>query len=303
MPRAYRCRLCKHVFAHDPEGACPNCGRFCRRESIFVGDGEIDGAEGPSVEDGQPVSANDLMSVYGDRERTETGLKGVDWIFNGGLPQVGTILLCAPQGVGKTTFLLILFRALAKLGIRSMFISSEQDLETFAQQFSWLGKFPSKMLIHHEEDRDAIIESIEKNHAKVYALDSLHDVRNITDDAGFDLASGQPTAIKEVGHALRRLAKDRHALIFAIGHVNNDGTIAGGAHIRHMLDAVLVMRQWPGLTEREKETDPRRILQFEGKTRFGPRGRRALFLMRDDGLVDAGPLVDEEEKRLEETSP
>lgn len=302
MPRAWKCRLCGEIFAHDPEGACPKCGRFCRRESVFVGEDELDGAEYGSIEDGEPISAGDLVKLV-NKGRTETGLKGLDHIFGGGLPEIGTILLSAPAGVGKSTLLVVTFRELAKLGVPSLYISAEQNLERWGAQFSWLGKLPQKLMVHHEQSLDAIVDSIEKSRAKVFCVDSAHDVRNITDDAGFDLAVGAPTAVTHVSRRLREVADTKHVLIFVIGHVNNDGTLAGGSGIRHSVDAVLVMRQWYGLTERQKETDPRRVLRFEGKTRLGPRGRQALFLMRDDGLVDAGPLDEAEEARVEETSP
>ena len=75
--------------------------------------------------------------------------------------------------------------------------------------------------------------------------------------------------------------------MFAIGHVNNDGTVAGGANIRHMLDATLVLRRG------SNDKDPTRILQFEGKSRFGPIGRQARFEMRNSGMVDCGPIKEE----------
>ena len=297
MPIAWKCRRCKFIFPDEGEGPCANCSGFYRRIRIIVGDDEIGGASDAMIEEGEPISASDLMKIAeadGMMDKLPTGLAGVDHVFDGGLPKVGSILLCAPAGTGKSTFLLVLFRELAAQGVSSLYINAEQTLTELAQQFAWLGKFPKKMLMHHATDRDDIIETIEKYRAKVYAVDSLHDVRNVTDASGYELADSGTRTVSHVGAELRALAGKRGAVIFAIGHVNNDGTIAGGANVRHKLDAVLTLRQWPGLTERQRETDPRRILQFEGKTRFGRRGRRALFEMRDDGLVDCGPLIDDE---------
>lgn len=300
MPIAWKCRGCKGVFAEEGEGACsnPKCRGFYRRIRIIVGDDEVSGAAEAMIEEGEPISAGDLMKIAeseGMVEKLPTGLAGVDHVFDGGLPKVASILLCAPAGTGKSTFLLVLFRELAKRGVASLYINAEQTLTELAQQFAWLGKFPKKMLMHHATDKDDIIETIEKYRAKVYAVDSLHDVRNVTDASGFELADSGTRTVSQVGAELRALAGKRGAVIFAIGHVNNDGTIAGGANVRHKLDAVLTLRQWPGLTEQQRERDPRRILQFEGKTRFGRRGRRALFEMRDDGLIDCGPLLDDNE--------
>lgn len=292
MPVAYQCRRCKGPpLDREPEGPCPNCGGFYRHDRVNVYDGEVKGARLPTIKDGEPVSAGDLMDVLGRTARIETGMPGVDWVFGGGLPKINTILLASPEGVGKSTFLMELFRRLARLDIDSLYISAEQELKKLAGNFAWLGPFPKKhMVLHHAVDKDEIFRAIEKSRARVFALDSIHAVENVTDPDGFTLAKGQPTAVERIATDATRLASEKEVLIFIVGHVNNDGSLAGGAHLRHVLDANLVLRQPPGA----REDDPERILRFERKTRFAPRGRRALFMMGTTGLEDRGPLSDEE---------
>lgn len=293
MPVAYQCRRCKGPpLPHEWEGPCPNCGGFYRANRIFVRDGDVDGAELAAIEDGQAISMGDLMAATAGAKKIPTGLPGVDHLLDGGLPAFGAAaLLCGEAGAGKTTFLMVLFRALAFAGHPVAFISAEQGLKELAQQFVWLGKFPSQnFLAHYEQDRDGIIKFIEKNRAVAYAVDSLHAVKNVTDDEGYSMATGGGHAVAQVATDLKEVAREREALIFAIGHLNTDGTVAGGTRVRHMLDGTLVMRQAPGLSQAQRETDPRRFLQIEGKTRLGPRGRRALFMMRPDSFTDEGPV-------------
>lgn len=293
MARGYQCRRCKGpVLTHEWEGPCPNCGGFYRGIVTMRPDDEIEGAEITPIEEGKPISAGDLFAVMGDIKKIQTGMTGFDYIFNGGLPpHGGGILLCAAAGTGKSTLCWILLQALAAQKIKGIYVSAEQTLKDLGQQFSWLGKPPREasryMLVHHERSRDNILEDIEQSEAKVAIVDSLHTVEDVTDAEGFSMATGGAHAVAQVGSNLKHLAGELGITIFAIGHVNNDGTIAGGTRVRHMLDAVLVMR--PGVSEK----DERRILEFEGKTRFGPRGRRALFKMNESGLVDCGPLVEE----------
>ena len=291
MPVAYQCRRCKGPpLPQEPEGACPSCGGFYRHVRLYVADDDVEGAEAGGIEDGEPISAGDLFKSMGEIRRVEVpGMPGFNHVFNGGLPpHGGAILVCSPAGTGKSTLLQVVLRSLAEAEVRSMYISAEQTLKDLGQQFSWLGR-PSRncskyMLLNHLRRRDEILECVEKSRAKVVVVDSLHAVTEVADDQGLELSTGHSHAVAQVGTDLKRLAGELEAVIFAVGHVNNDGTIAGGTRVRHMLDATLVLR--PG----GSELDPRRVLEFEGKNRFGPRGRRALFEMREDSFEDKGPL-------------
>ena len=216
-------------------------------------------------------------------------------MLDGGLPKLGGgILFTAPAGCGKSTLMQELGRSLAERDIKCLYCSSEQTLPELGQQFAWLGppgkKCARHFLLLHETDRDEIVYQIEKSRARVAVVDSLHAVENVTDDDGVPLSAGHPNAVARVAIDLKRVAAEREMTIFCIGHMKEDGTIAGGTRVRHVLDATLVLR--PGSGER----DPRRILEFEGKSRFGPRGRRALFMMTESGLEDRGPLLEDEKE-------
>ena len=283
-PVAYQCRACRGTpLPQKWEGPCPRCGGYYRSNRVWVSDGEVAGAEVARIEDGEPISAADLFRAAGPPKKTPTGSDGLDWVFDGGLAQAGACLLCAEQGCGKSTLLLETFRRLALRGVETLYISAEQTLKDLARQFAWLGKFPAKhMMFHAETVRDKIVESIEKSCAAVCAVDSLHAVGEVTDEDGFSMSPGGVAAVSQLGRDLKRLAGEREVFIFAVGHVNNDGSVAGGANVRHMLDGTLVMR-------RPNQRSPRRTLEFEGKSRFGPVGRVAKFEMVENaGLVDRG---------------
>lgn len=296
MPRAYRCRRCHGTPVPQPpeDGKCEHCGGFYRHEVTHVRDGEVDGAEIQPMKEGEPISAADLLANLEDDEtmqKRQTGMAGLDWVFDGGLPYFGAILLCAKAGTGKSTFLWEMLRWLAKKKVSTLYISSEQSLKDLGRQFARLGSVPAKyMTVHAETDRDGIISAIEKCEPEILVLDSLHEVEGVTDESGYDMASGGPNAVTRVAKEIRRLSTELEFLAFLVGHMNNDGTMAGGSHLRHAVDATLVLR--PG----EDEKDPRRILEFEGKTRFGPRGRRGLFMMGEKSMKDCGPLKEEGER-------
>lgn len=301
MPVAYQCRRCKGPpLPQEPEGRCPNCGGFYRHTRIYIADGDVDGAESQGIEDGEPISAGDLFKSIGAVTRVPVpNMPGLNHVLNGGLPPFGgAILMCSPAGTGKSTLLMVALRNLAEADVKSIYVSAEQTLTDLGQQFSWLGA-PSKkcsrhMLLNHLRSRDDILDCLEKSGARVAVVDSLHAVTDVTDDQGFPLSAGHANAVAQVGTDLKRLAGERQMVIFAVGHVLNDGTIAGGTRVRHMLDATMVLR--PGANER----DPIRILEFEGKNRFGPRGRQARMEMREDAFVDAGAIDQDVEPVTEE---
>lgn len=291
MPVAYQCRRCKGSPLPQPwEGSCPHCGGFYRADVVTVAEGEVEGAQGPVARDGEPISASDLMTAFADDtllDKRPTHLPGLDWLFDGGLPQFGVILLAAPEGCGKSTFLWMLLMTLAVLGLQTFFVSSEQSLKDLSRQFARCGAPRKRMLVDAQNDHGTILETLEEQQPQVFALDSIHDVENVKDERGVPLLSGGTHAVIRVLKDLRSMSERLPMLAFVVTHLNNDGTISGGSHIRYAADATLFLRRF----DEQDDEDPRRVLQFQGKTRFGPLGRRALFVMEDSGLRDCGPLL------------
>lgn len=294
MPRAYRCRRCKGkpYLPKKPEGACPYCHGFYRYERADVLEGEVDGAQLPPIKDGEPISMADLMAGKDDDKtdgKRPTGSPGFDHICDGGLPKVGGILVSAMEGLGKTTWLFGLLNLLAeKLQLKTMYISSEQSGKGLRRQFARLGLPPSKrMLVLAEQDAEAIVEAIEDADPDVVAIDSVHDVEGVRDESDYDLSSGGAGAVTRVAKTIRRLSEEMGFFAFLVGHMNNDGTMTGGSHLRHEVDGTLRI---DCVTNKK---DPRRILSFE-KCRFAETvNRSALFLMGKEGMRDCGPLEDD----------
>ena len=300
MPISFQCRRCKGPpLPQEWEGSCPNCGGFYRANRVHVREGEIDGSEIQPLKEGEPISAHDLMANFqGDdsMEKRPTGMAGIDHVFDGGLPFFGAILLCAFEGSGKTSFLWELFMALARKKVDTMYISSEQSEKHLARQLARCGEAPAKhMTVLSQNDRDSIMRALGKQAPKVVAIDSLHEIEGITDEDGYSMASGSDRAVTRVAKEVRRLADELEFLVFLVGHMNNDGSMAGSAHLRHAVDATLTLQY------KTDDKDPHRILCFEKKTRFGTPGRRALFVMRKDGFKDLGPYEDDDEAQEPET--
>ncbi len=243
------------------------------------------------LREGQPISGDALFSHEETETETKrvTGLNGVDWVFDGGLPRVGVILLACKEGSGKTTWSWQLARHYAgKLKLNALYQSSEQTPAGLRRQFKRLGDLNSNFLIHCAEDKEILFRNVEQERPDLWILDSVHHVTGVMDDADYNVASGGHRAVTILAKEAGKLAEDLGMLVILIGHMTNDGDMAGGSHLRHAVDATLT------LTRTEDKRDPRRILEFWGKTRFGDATRRALYIMGPTGLVDNGPLLEDD---------
>lgn len=289
MPIEKVCRVCKTVRPPPIEGPCPTCGGYvrCVPKRRRGGMDEDDMPQGP-----MPVAAL-LDQDPKATKRRPTGLHGVDHVFGGGLPDTGTVLFCAREGTGKTS---LLVEVCLHLRIRSLLLSTEQSKQELIDQFARFGaeriRASKHMFVESATEMDDILDIIEEVRPKVLALDSLHDIEGVSDDNGNPLTGSGERAVTRAAKVLCRLAREQKFFAFLVGHMTNEGTMMGGAHLRHAVGSVLGLYRF----KEDVDSDPRRILRFQGKTRYGPLGRQALFRMTDKGFTDEGPILSDEDK-------
>jgi predicted ATP-dependent serine protease len=289
MALVWQCRWCKGPpVAQIPEGPCGHCGGHYRHVRVSI---DEQGRVIRVLDSDAIIMADELMA--GDDEADEkrpTGLRGWDWVFDGGLPQYGLVLLAAKAGTGKSSLLIELFYKLRRNGLSILYNQTEQSDKNIRREFKRFGKPPKGMMISTVNDKQKIADLIEKHAPDVWAVDSINHIINITDSSGYDLAEGSPRALTRIAKDYKDVCDETETLGFLITHMTNDGTITGGSDLRHTVDAVMVLER------SDSESDPRRYLRFREKSRFGPIGRRALFIMGDDGLKDQGPVEDDKKK-------
>ena len=105
----------------------------------------------------------------------------------------------------------------------------------------------------------------------IVVIDSVQTV--FTEE--LESAPGSVAQIRESSAKLLRFAKSNGVVIFLIGHVTKDGSIAGPRILEHMVDTVLYF---------EGDSSFQYRIVRAVKNRFGPAGELALLSMSDEGL-------------------
>ncbi len=214
-----------------------------------------------------------LADVGEEKEtRTPTGIGELDRLLGGGVVPGQVVLLGGPPGIGKSTLIL---QAAAKLarGRKILYISGEESLRQISQRAKRLGVSSGSLYLLSETSLDKILKAVEKIEPWAIILDSIQTVYH--PEVGS--SPGSVAQVRECAGELLRVAKTRDSVVFLLGHVTKDGTLAGPRVLEHIVDTVLYFD-----TERH---DILRVLRAQ-KNRFGPTDESGLFEMGERGLEE-----------------
>ena len=287
---AWQCRACKGPPLKEPwYGQCPNCGGLYRANKVSVAEGDVEGAEIQPIEEGEPISIHDAQAqiTEADFAILETGMPGTDWILGGGVPWPSSLFLSGASGAGKSTLLIEIFRKLAFKGHDVLYCQTEESIKQIAVRYKRLGKFPQKHFkIVHQTDLSNILETIEKEHPKIAAIDSLQGIEGVSNAKDDLFMPGSLGSVTQAAREIKKFSDCTDCAVFIVGHVTKEEIVAGTNTVKHIFDGTLFLHK--GLTD----ADPTRILEAQGKMRFAQIGRKSRFEMRDTGLIDLGPEKD-----------
>ena len=252
-------------------GQCPACKNW----NTFVEEPVIAAAGGKGArakterQAAQPVRISEVHSE--DEKRISSGIGELDRVLGGGIVTGSLVLVGGDPGIGKSTLLLQMCRALSFKDIRTLYISGEESLHQIKMRADRLGDFGSSLWMISETNLQTVQSTILKYHPQVVIIDSIQTMYSDTVTSG----AGSVSQVREATNILMQIAKKENISIFIVGHVTKEGVVVGPRVLEHMVDTVLYF-------EGDRHASYR-ILRAV-KNRFGSTDELGVFEMESDGL-------------------
>lgn len=268
----YVCQNCGSVYPKW-QGKCDACGEW----NTIVEEQSC----GEGFSNFNPKNKGkiiDFVSLNGSSqfvERISTRIKELDRVSGGGLVPGSVILVGGDPGIGKSTLLLQTCASIANLPTHPecYYISGEEALDQVRIRAKRLELEQSPVNLASATEVKDIVATLEKTNAKVVVIDSIQTM--YLEEA--ESTPGSVSQVRACAYELIKLAKKKGFVLFLVGHVTKQGSIAGPRVLEHMVDTVLYFEG-----ERGHQF---RILRAV-KNRYGATDEIGVFEMQDKGLVE-----------------
>ncbi|MAA72587.1 MAG: DNA repair protein RadA [Bermanella sp.] len=259
------------------QGQCSACGQWNTLQEFTVS-----ASKSASVREGYAGSAGGGLGVnkivklndvsLDALPRFSSGMAEFDRVLGGGLVPGSVNLIGGHPGAGKSTLLLQTMCYLAE-HMPVLYITGEESLQQVALRAKRLNLPTDKLQMLAETDVEQII-SIAKNHTpKVIVIDSIQ----VMHTPGVESAPGSVSQVRESAAFLTRFAKQSNTVLFLVGHVTKDGSLAGPKVLEHMIDCSIML---------EGDSDNRFRTLRGIKNRFGAVNELGVFAMLEAGLKE-----------------
>lgn len=252
-------------------GQCPGCKAW----NSFVEEPvvKISGKTARSLqsEGAKPVTIEEIETT--ETERISSGMAELDRVLGGGIVPGSLVLVGGDPGIGKSTILLQVCKNLGASKVSTLYVSGEESLRQIKMRASRIGTISKDVRFLCETNLSQIEGTILKEKPRVVVIDSIQTMCN----EEISSAPGSVSQVRESTSVLMQLAKKHGIMIFIVGHVTKEGTVAGPRVLEHMVDTVLYF-------EGDRHASYR-ILRGV-KNRFGSTNEIGVFEMREEGLME-----------------
>ena len=275
--QAYVCNDCGADFTKW-QGQCSACKAWNTLTEMRLGSAPAGGAQaalrrqGYSGDAGQSkvVSLSDVELDAMPRIGTQIG--ELDRVLGGGLVPGSAVLIGGHPGAGKSTLLLQVMAELVT-SMPALYVTGEESLQQVAMRAKRLGLSVGDLKMLSETSVETICDYADQLKPKVLVIDSIQ-VMHVAD---VQSAPGSVSQVRESAAYLTRYAKQTGTVIFLVGHVTKDGSLAGPKVLEHMIDCSLQL---------EGESDSRFRTLRSHKNRFGAVNELGVFAMLEHGLKE-----------------
>ncbi|GLR64095.1 DNA repair protein RadA [Marinospirillum insulare] len=272
---AYVCIECGAEYSKW-QGQCTACKEWNSVQEIRLGAASRSSpiaAARSGFAGGLSKQVQDLAEIdLQDLPRFSTTFNEFDRVLGGGLVPGSAVLLGGHPGAGKSTLLLQTACKLAQL-MKVLYVTGEESLQQVALRAQRLSLPTQGLKMLAETSVESILAVAEVEKPQVLIVDSIQTM-HVSD---LQSAPGGVAQVRESAAFLTRFAKQTHTVLFLVGHVTKDGSLAGPKVLEHMIDASLLL---------EGEADSRfRTLRGQ-KNRFGAVNELGVFAMLEGGLKE-----------------
>ncbi len=277
MPKlktVYRCQECGQASSKWI-GQCPACGQW----NTFVEEAEEVSCRVSSKSKAlteftsEPVRLSDSESI--EPRYMSTGIEEFDRALGGGIIEGQVLLLAGPPGIGKSTIMMEVSKAMASAALKDskvLYVSGEESLAQVGSRARRLGAKDANIYLLSENNLARVIDAFNKIKPGLLIIDSIQTAYH----PEFLGSPGSVGQIRECASELLKIAKSKGTPLFLLGHITKDGALAGPKVLEHIVDTVLYF-------DAEKN-NIYRILRPH-KNRFGPVSEIGIFEMTEKGLV------------------
>ena len=217
------------------------------------------------------VQTLDAVSLT-EQSRISSGMQELDRVLGGGLVEGSAILMGGHPGAGKSTLLLQTVCHLASQ-VPALYVTGEESLQQVAMRARRLGLATQDLKILSETSVERIVQIVETERPRILVVDSIQ-VMHVGE---IESAPGSVSQVRESAAFLTRMAKQTGTILFLVGHVTKDGSLAGPKVLEHMIDCSILL---------EGSSDSRYRTLRGIKNRFGAVNELGVFAMLEQGLKE-----------------
>jgi DNA repair protein RadA/Sms len=214
----------------------------------------------------QDLSEIDLAAV----PRLSSSLEELDRVLGGGLVPGSAILIGGNPGAGKSTLLLQVMCTLAQ-SARALYVTGEESLQQVGMRARRLGLPEKNLKLLAETNVEKICQVAQEQQPQLLVVDSIQ----VMHSSDIPSAPGSVSQVRECAAYLIQYAKQTNTVLFLVGHVTKDGTLAGPKVLEHMIDCFLML---------DGSNDSKYRTLRGQKNRFGAVNELGVFAMTENGL-------------------
>ncbi len=225
---------------------------------------------------GGGLGANKVVKLsevsLADLPRFTSGMGEFDRVLGGGLVPGSVNLVGGHPGAGKSTLLLQIMCYLAQ-HMPVLYITGEESLQQVALRAQRLKLPTDNLQMLAETDVEQIVAIAKHHQPRVMVIDSIQ----VMHTPGVESAPGSVSQVRESAAYLTRFAKQSNTVLFLVGHVTKDGSLAGPKVLEHMIDCSVML---------EGDSDNRFRTLRGIKNRFGAVNELGVFAMLETGMKE-----------------